>query len=133
MQEDQPLQGGVWFSAEASDDWRPSRSGMPIHDVRQDDESQLMKQNQQDKSFGSVKIKYLNFSNIKSVISTKLESNNGQKRACITYKIDSGADGNLMPFKNFKSLFPKSTIQALHDTRNNSVVLKCIISLILSS
>ena len=29
-----------------------------------------------------------------------------------------------MPFKNFKMLFPKSTVEALHATGNNSLVLK---------
>ena len=41
------------------------------------------------------------------VLFTKLESSISQRRVHITYKIDSGADGNLMPFKIFKTLFSK--------------------------
>ena len=42
---------------------------------------------------------------------------------CITYKIDAGADDNLMPFKIFK-MFPETTIEALCATKNNWVMLK---------
>ena len=38
--------------------------------------------------------------------------------------MDSGADGSLMPFKIFKTPFPKSTIEALHSLKNNGVALK---------
>ena len=45
------------------------------------------------------------------------------KKGCVKYRINSGSDGNLMPLKIFKTLFPKSTIEPLHATKN-SVVLK---------
>ena len=47
---------------------------------------------------------------------TKLESNTSQNRVHITYKIDTGSDGNLMLFKVFKMLFPKSKLAALYIT-----------------
>ena len=84
----------------------PPRKGRSMHDVKQDDKPQLMKQDQQDKSFDLLEIKYLNCDNVKSVIFTILESSTSQRRAHITHKIDSGADGNLMPFTIFKMLFP---------------------------
>ena len=40
------------------------------------------------------------------------------------YKMDSGKNGNLIPFKIFRIFFPKSTIEVLHATENSSVVLK---------
>ena len=43
-----------------------------IHEVRQDDKPQPMKKDLQDKSLDLVKIKYINFDNIKSVIFSKL-------------------------------------------------------------
>ena len=89
-------------------DLRPPRSSRSIHNVRQDHEPPSMKRDHQDKSFDLVKIKYLNLDNLKSVIFTKLESSTSQRRVYITYKIDAGANGNLMPFKNFKTFFPKS-------------------------
>ena len=55
---------------------------------------------------------------------TKLESSTSQRQTKITYKINSGMDGNLMPFKIFKCLSPKATIELLHASKNNSVVLK---------
>ena len=47
-------------------------------------------------SFDSVKINYLNFDNVKSVIFMKSKSSTSQRRPCITYKTDSGADGNII-------------------------------------
>ena len=53
---------------------RPLRGGRSICEVKQGDEPQLMKQDQQDRSFDSGNIKYFSFDNVKSVIFTKLES-----------------------------------------------------------
>ena len=96
--------------------YRPLRDSKVVHEVRTSDELQPMHEGQQDRSLDLLEIKYLNFDCIKSLTFTKLESSISQMRACITQKIDSGAHGNLMPFKIFKTLFPKSTIQALHAT-----------------
>ena len=60
------------------------------------------------RSFDSVNIKYLNFDNVKSVIFTRQELSTSQKTMHITYKIDNSSDGNLMLFKVFKIIFPKS-------------------------
>ena len=40
------------------------------------------------------------------------------------YKIDLGANGNIMPFKIFQSVFPRSMIETFHATNDNTVVLK---------
>ena len=45
-----------------------------------------------------------------------------QKETEITYKIDFVANTNVMPFKIFKSLFPKSIAESLYVTINNSVI-----------
>ena len=37
------------------------------------------------------------------------------------YNIDTGSDGNLMPFKVFKILFPKSTVAELCKTKLSPV------------
>ena len=94
-------------------DWRPQRSGKSIHDIKQDNEPWPVEQDQHDRSFDSVKIKHLNFDKVKSIIFTKLESDTLSKRASITYKIDSGSDGNLMPFNRFKTVFHKSTLTGI--------------------
>ena len=65
MQEAKSLQGSVQISAEAAENWRLLRGHRVIHEVRQNYEPQTMKQ---DRSFDSVKIKYLNFDSIKCVI-----------------------------------------------------------------
>ena len=65
---------------------RSLRDDKVFSEVRQDEEPQLMIQ---DRSFDSIKLKYLNFDSIKYVMFTKLESSTSQKRTCMTYKIDS--------------------------------------------
>ena len=42
----------------------------------------------------------------------------------MTYKIDSGTDGNLIPIKIFKWLYPKAKIELLYTSKNNSVILR---------
>ena len=59
------------------------------------------------KSFASVSTKSLIFHSIKSAIFTKLELSTLQKRTKITYKIDTGYDGNLMLFNIFWVLYPR--------------------------
>ena len=71
-----------------------------------------------------VNIRYLYFDDTKSVIYNKLESSTSQKRACITYKIDTGRDCNLMPVRVYKMFFPKSKTAKLYATKHNSVMLK---------
>ena len=68
------------------------------------------------RSFGFVNIKYIIFGNVKSVIFTKPESNPSQKRVHLRYQIDTGSNTNLMQFKVFKIIFPKSTLAVLHTT-----------------
>ena len=95
-----------------------------IHDVRQDDEPWLMRQDTQDKKFNSSKTKQLHFGSVKSVTITQLESSSSQGRTCTIYQIDSRANGNVIPFK---TLFLKSTVETLHAMKNNVMVLKHII------
>ena len=59
-------------------------------------------------SFDVARIKYINLDSIKWLLFTQLESSTSQRQTNITYKIYSRADGNLMPFKIFKSIFQKA-------------------------
>ena len=77
-----------------------------------------------DQSFAMVRVKYINLYSTKSVLFTKVESSTIQRQTKITYQIESGVDGNAMSFKIFKFLFPKVTVESLHKTKNNLVILK---------
>ena len=77
-----------------------------VHEDQQDEEPYPQEWEQNDRSFDSVNIKYHNFDNVKSVIFTKLESSTSQKRVHIKCKIDIRSNGNLVPFKIFRILFP---------------------------
>ena len=50
-------------------------------------------------------------------IVTKLETSSRQNRTKIESEVGTGSDGNLMPLDNFKTLFPKATIQQLAKTQ----------------
>ena len=50
------------------------------------------------RSSDSVSMKYLMFHSVKSVVFTKLELTTNQKKAKLGYKIDTGSDGDSMPF-----------------------------------
>ena len=54
------------------------------------------------RSFDVVRVKYINLDSVKSVIFYKLESSISQKQTCIAYRINTGANGNLLLFKVFK-------------------------------
>ena len=62
MQKDQPLKDGVQVRAETAPGLQSI--GKSVHDVSQDDELHLVEQDQHDRGFDSVKIKYLNFDNV---------------------------------------------------------------------
>ena len=55
---------------------------------------------------------------------TKSESSKSQTQNHIVYKIHMEANSIIMAFKILKNLFPKSTLEQLHATRNHTVVLK---------
>ena len=42
----------------------------------------------------------------------------------VVYKIDTGSDGNIMPFYIYKKLFPNITKEQLAKTRNKRITLK---------
>ena len=54
--------------------WRLLSDDRTIHEVRHDDESQPVKYAQQDRSFDSGKIQFINYDSVKFVMFTKLES-----------------------------------------------------------
>ena len=90
-----------------------------MHKVQQDKEPFTVEQESNNRIFYLVNKGYINFDNVEVEIFTHLESNTSQKRAHITYKIDTGSDGDEIPFKVFKRLFPNSTMAALQKTSHS--------------
>ena len=59
------------------------------------------------------------------LFSISLWSSLSEKRTQITYKIAIGSsNGNLMPFRVFRILFPISTMEELNTTINKSIVFR---------
>ena len=75
--------------------WWPKRPNK----VHEEGETSPQVPEDQDWSFDVAQVNYINLDNVKSVLFTKLESSTSQRQTKMTYKIESGADGNLMPFK----------------------------------
>ena len=92
---------------------RPIKRGSPCTDK---DES--------NSSLDPLRMKSVTFSSIKVVIFTKLESGSSPKRTKNAYKIDTDRDHNLIPFRVFRILFPRSMMAAFNGTIEKSIVLK---------
>ena len=56
------------------------KGGILVHEVQQDEKPSPLEQEQNDRCFDPINIKYLNFDNVKSVIFTKLELSTSQER-----------------------------------------------------
>ena len=98
-----------------------------MHKMHKEEEVTMQNQEESNKSFYSISMKYLTFHYMKSVIFTTLELSISFKMSKIVYKIDTGSDGNLMPFQILKILFPRSTMAELNATTNRSIMLKTYI------
>ena len=84
-------------------------------DVEQQVGETSMVKGEHAKSFDTIGVKFINCDSVKPIIFTKLQSTKSQRQTKIAYKIGSEAGGNLMPFRIFKCLFSKSTIESLHE------------------
>ena len=89
---------------------------MMLNEMHQEDKTRPRMPEEHSQSFDVAMVKYINPNSITLVLFTKLESSKSQRWTKITYKIDSGADGNFMPFKTFKGEFTKTTVELLHTT-----------------
>ena len=58
------------------------------------------------------------------MLTTKLDMHAGNNKIEILYKIDTGSDGNIMPWYIFKKLFPGVTEAELAKTIKNHMTLK---------
>ena len=48
----------------------------------------------------------------------------GHNKIVVAYKMDTGSDDNIIPFRVYKKLFPNITKEQLPETRNKRVTLK---------
>ena len=71
------------------------------HDIGQDSNLHAGEPGEQDRNFDVVRVKYINIHSIKFIIFTKLGSSASQIWTLIVYKVDTEANGNLMPLKIF--------------------------------
>ena len=58
------------------------------------------------------------------MLTNKLDMHAGDDKITIPYKIDTGSDGNIMPWYIFKKLFPRFTEAELAKTIKNHIKLK---------
>ena len=60
------------------------------------------------------------------MLTVKLEMHTGNNKIAIPYKIDTGSDGNIMPWYIFKKMFQRVTEGELTKTIKNHIKLKHI-------
>ena len=77
------------------------------------------------RNFVLLYMKY-NFHSGRSIMFTNLRVEYKPKRNQTTYKVDTRINGNLMPFRMSKILFPKSTVAEVYTRKNNTVMLKTL-------
>ena len=71
-----------------------------------------------------VNINSITFNSKWSAITANLKMTSNQVSVIISYNIDTGSDGNIMPLHLCKKLFPKATVEHLVATKNKNVQLK---------
>ena len=86
-----------------------------VHEIKCEEEPYTGEHRDDSRDIVSVNIKYLNCNRITSVIFTKSETSKAKNG--IMYKIDIRSDGNIMPFRVFKTLLLKSTTAKLSTTK----------------
>ena len=96
-----------------------------LNEVHQEDETSLGMPEEHNQSFDAERVKYINFNSAKSILFAKLESRASQRQTKVTYEIDSGADGNIMPFKYSNVCFQRQWYN-LYVQQNNLVIQKQI-------
>ena len=69
-------------------------------------------------------INSIQFNKKHSVLTTNLKTFAGKNDIMVSYKIDTGRDGNIMPLHMYKKLFPNITNEQLVETKNKNVLLK---------
>ena len=86
--------------------WQPK---MP-NKVHQKSETSLGMLADQDLSFDTVRVEYINLNSIKSILFTKLESSTSKRPSKMTYNITSWANSNCIQFNIVKCIFPQGTL-----------------------
>ena len=97
-----------------------SRRARVMNEVEQEAAQGSAKENNID----SVHINPIHFNKNHSLITVNLKTSTGPNNVMVPYKVDTGSDGNIMPFHIYKKLFPKITNEQLVATKNNNILLK---------
>ena len=85
-------------------------------------EQETVQDNAGETSIDSVSINSIQFNKNCFVITANQKTSAGQNNIRVPYKIDMGSDGNIMPLRVYKRLFPKITNEQLVTTKNKNVL-----------
>ena len=83
-----------------------------------------MSQEYSEGKIGTVHIDSVHMNKNQSMLTAKLEMCTGNNKLTVPYKIDTGNDGNIMPWYIFKKLFPRVTETKLIKTIKRHIKLK---------
>ena len=65
----------------------------------------------------------INFNCNYSLIIANLETSSNTVLSMVSYKVDTGSDGNIMPLYIYKKVFPRETIEQLAAGQNTNIKL----------
>ena len=77
---------------------------------------------EQEPGIKMVNISLISFNSNHSTIIAKLETSSKQATMTFPYKVDTGCDGNIMPFNIFKKLFPSNTEDTQVATKETTIL-----------
>ena len=98
--------------------------GKKVHSINLQEE-----QHHDEDDIDRVNINYININSITfnskcSVITANLNTSSSQATLLVPYKVDTGSQGNIMPFHIFSKLFPMSTKEELAPMNIDNITLR---------
>ena len=79
---------------------------------------EIENQDEAEEDIEMVSIDSIQFNKNHSVLTANLKMAAGHNKIVVAYKMDTGSNGNIMPFHVYKKLFPNKTKEQLAETRN---------------
>ena len=107
---------GEWQDQHFREVCRSGRNRM-IHDLEQGQDQH----HEKDDNIDRVNINCIIFSRKLVVITATLKILSNQLLIIVSYKVDTGSDGNIMPLHMYKRLFPMATKEQLAATKNKNI------------
>ena len=95
-----------------------------LHSIKPQKEQHQDKDDIDKVNINSININFITFDSKCSVITAKLNTSSCQAPSVVPHKVNSGSDGNIMPFHIFKKICPRFTKEQLRAMKNENIKLR---------